>query len=198
MKSSFRFFRTTALGGLLFIVPIVVLIVIIVKAFEIAKSLTTPMAKALPFNPAADIAIATVLAVAVLVLICFLAGLLAKNRIAKKSVSYLENNVLSKFPPYIFIKDMSQSIIGLEKAKGLKPVLAKFDDAWQIALEIERIEGGYVTVFIPGAPNPWSGDVMIFSEDRIKPLDVPLATAVQSLRQIGKGAGTFAKPHLHR
>ena len=48
---------------------------------------------------------------------------------------------------------MSQSVVGLEKAGELKPVLAQFDDAWYIAFEVERIEGGYVTVFIPGAPN---------------------------------------------
>ena len=196
MKGSFRFIKTTALGGLLFIVPIVVLIVIIGKAFEIAKRFTVPLAAALPFNPALDVVIAAVLAVAVLVLACFLAGLAAKNRLAKKSVDYVEQNLLSKFPPYIFIKDMSQSMIGLEKAEGLKPVLAKFDDAWQIALEIERIEGGYVTVFIPGAPNPWSGDVFIFAEDRIKPLDISFAEAVKSLRLIGKGAGKLAQAHL--
>ena len=69
-------------------------------------------------------------------------------------------------------------------------------EAWQIALEVERIEGRYVTVFIPGAPNPWSGDVLIFAEDRIKPLDIPLAAAVKSLRLIGKGAGKLAQSHL--
>ena len=188
--------RTTALGGLLFLVPIVVLIVIIGKAFEIAKSLTTPIAKALPFNPAADIAIATVLAFAVLVLVCFLAGLLAKNKIAKKSVDYVENNILSKFPPYIFIKDMSQSMIGMEKAEGLKPVLAKFDDAWQIGFEVERIEGGYVSIFIPGAPSPWSGDVFIFEETRIKPLDISFAEAMKSLRLLGRGTAELVKSQL--
>jgi uncharacterized membrane protein len=196
MKGSFRFFKTTVLGGLLFLVPIIVLIVIIGKAFEIAKRFTTPIAQALPFNPAADIAIAAVLAVAVLVFVCFLAGLLAKNRIAKRSVDYFENNILSKFPPYIFIKDMSQSMIGMEKAEGLKPVLVKFDDAWQIGFEVERMASGYVTVFIPGAPSPWSGDVFIFEESRIKPLDISFAEAMKSMRLIGRGTSELVKSHL--
>jgi uncharacterized membrane protein len=196
MKGSFRFFRTTALGGLLFLVPIVVLIVIIGKAFEIAKRFTTPVARILPFNPAADVAIAGVLAVALLFLVCFLAGLLAKNRIAKKSITYVEENILMKLPPYIFIKDMSQSMIGMEQAEGLKPVLAKLDDAWQIGLEVERIEGGYVIVFIPGAPSPWSGDVLIFEEARIKPLNTSFAETIKCMRLIGRGAGKMVKAHL--
>jgi uncharacterized membrane protein len=196
MKGSFRFFRTTVLGGLLFLVPIVVLILIIGKAFEFAKRFTTPIAGALPFSPAADMAIAAVLAVGALFLVCFLAGLLAKNRLAKKSIAYVEENILMKMPPYIFIKDMSQSMIGMEQAKGLKPVLVKFDDAWQIAFEVERIEGGYVTIFIPGAPSPWSGDVFIFEENRIKPLDVSFASAIKSMRLIGRGAGEMVKDHF--
>jgi len=191
MKSSFHFFKTTGLGGLLFLVPIVVLILIIGKAFEIAKKFTVPLATALPFNPAADIAVASLLAIAAIVLVCFLAGLLAKKRFAKKFVSWLENNILMKFPPYIFIKNTSQSMTGLEKAEGMKPVLAQFDDAGQIAFEIERIEGGHVVVYIPGSPNPWSGDVCIMTKDRIKPLEISMAKALQCLRHVGRGSSKY-------
>ena len=39
----------------------------------------------------------------------------------------------------------------------MRPVLARFENSWQIAFEIERIPGGIITVYVPGAPDPWSG-----------------------------------------
>ena len=70
----------------------------------------------------------------------------------------------------------------------MEPVLARFDDSWQIALEVERIPGGVVTIYLPGAPDPWSGSVCFVTEDRIQPLELTLPPVLRILKGIGKGS----------
>jgi hypothetical protein len=64
----------------------------------------------------------------------------------------------------------------------------RFDDSWQIGFEIERIEGGKVALFLPGSPDPWSGSICIAEENRVTPLDLPVAAAAQMVRRLGRGA----------
>jgi uncharacterized membrane protein len=198
MKGKLQFFKTVMVGGLLFLVPIIVLVFIAGKAFNVAKRVAAPMAASLPFNPALDILVANLIAIILIIIVCFLAGLFARRALAKKIVASLENKVLSKFPPYTLIKNMTKSMAGTEEAEGLHPVLIQFDDASQIAYEVERIEGGYVAVFVPGAPNPWSGDVLFMAEDRVKALEIPLASADRCLRFIGKGSGKLLHAEVFR
>jgi len=70
----------------------------------------------------------------------------------------------------------------------MEPVLARFDDSWQIALEVERIPGGVVTIYLPGAPDPWSGSVCFVTEDRIQSLELTLPPVLRILKGIGKGS----------
>jgi uncharacterized membrane protein len=108
---------------------------------------------------------------------------------AGKLVHILESYILSHIPAYAFVKGMTASVAGAEDGKGMTAVLARLDDYSQIAFEIERLEGGNVTVYLPGAPNPWSGSVCIMTEDRIQPIDASMMSAVQNIRHLGRGSG---------
>jgi uncharacterized membrane protein len=77
---------------------------------------------------------------------------------------------------------------GIEESHGHEAVLARIEDAWQVALLVERLDGSYVAVFVPGAPMPSSGSVYFMTEDRIKPLGLPLAEATKCLRRLGVGS----------
>ena len=94
------------------------------------------------------------------------------------------------------MKSMGESIAGIEKEQMYEPVLAWIEDAWQIAFLVERIEGGHVAVFIPGAPSPWSGSVFILTTDRVKPLDIPIASALKCIKSLGAGSNAMLKGKL--
>jgi uncharacterized membrane protein len=83
-----------------------------------------------------------------------------------------------------------------EDVEGMSAVVVRFDDAWQIALEIERIEGGKVAVFLPGAPDPWSGSICIADEDRITPLELPIALVAKMSKRLGRGANDALRDRL--
>ena len=183
-----RFLKTTVLGGILFLVPIIIFIAIIGKALQITNKLAIPIAGLLGVDAIAGIAVAQLLAIGILVLICFIAGLAAKTPRAKKFVKSLEVNVLEKIPAYELLKAKTQSALNFEDAESMSPVMARFDDSWQLAFEIERIEDGHVVIFLPGAPDPWSGSVSVVTEDRITPLDLKVKSVVNLMKRLGKGS----------
>jgi uncharacterized membrane protein len=46
-------------------------------------------------------------------------------------------------------------------------VVVRFDDSWSIAFEIERVDDDRVAIFLPGAPDPWSGSMCVVTADRV-------------------------------
>jgi uncharacterized membrane protein len=184
----FGFIKTTILGGLLFLIPIVFIGVIIGKALEITNKLSAPLAGLFPIDSIGGIAVAQLLTLVILVLICFLAGLAARTALAGRFVRFLETNVLEKMPAYTLLKSKAESVLRPEDMRGMCPVLGRFDDSWQLVFEIERIAGGKVVVFLPGAPDPWSGSVCVMNEDRITPLDLTVKSAADIMKRLGKGS----------
>jgi uncharacterized membrane protein len=184
----FVFIRTTVLGGLIFLFPIVFVVAIIGKALEITNKLFAPLAGLLPMDSIGGLAVVNLLGLGILVLICFLAGLAARTALAGKFVRSLEAKVLGKIPAYTLLKTQAESVLRPEDIGGMYPVLGRFDDSWQLAFEIERIEGGKVVIFLPGAPDPWSGAVCVMTEDRITPLDLTVKSAAEIMKRLGKGS----------
>jgi uncharacterized membrane protein len=71
---------------------------------------------------------------------------------------------------------------------GMRPVLGRFDDSWQLAFGIECMAEGKVVIFLPGAPDLWSGSVCVLTEDRITPLDLTVKSAADIMKRLGKGS----------
>jgi uncharacterized membrane protein len=87
-------------------------------------------------------------------------------------------------------------MLSLEDIEGMSVAVVRFDDLWQIGFEIERIEGGKVALFMPGSPDPWSGSVCIAEEDRVTPLDLPVAAVAKMVRRLGRGANEALRDRL--
>jgi uncharacterized membrane protein len=183
-----KLIRTTFIGGIVFLIPIAIFVAVIGQGLKIADKAAKPVAAVLPVNMVGGVAVAEVLAIVLLLLICFLAGLLARLALARKAVDALEANVLSRLPAYALLKTKTQSMLSPDDIEGMSVVVMRFDDAWQIGFEIERIEGGKVVLFLPGSPDPWSGSVCIAEENRVTLLDLPVAAAAQLVRRLGRGA----------
>ncbi len=184
------------MGGVFFLAPFIVLIIILSKAFQIIRVVTVPLADKIPVESFVGFETPKLLAVLILILLCFFAGLFAKTSLAKKLVNWLEKVLLSNLPGYTYMKNLGEEAAGIAPAHGQEAVLARFDDGWQIGFIVERISEGRVVVFIPDAPSPWTGAVFIFNEDRVKPLNVPSTAAVKCLQKLGEGTGKLVKGNL--
>ena len=191
MSAITQFVRTTIVGGLLFLAPIVVLIVILAKAFEYAKKSLQAVVPHIPGISDLSVGVATTLSIAMIALVCLLAGLVAHTLIAQRFVNALESSVLSKIPAYEYLKQESASALGAAESTDLSVVLVPMEGGWQLGLQTEPLGDGLVPIFVPGAPNPHSGSVFFFPADIVRPAGVELLAALNCLRRCGAGASAL-------
>jgi uncharacterized membrane protein len=95
MKAISHFLRITVLGGVLFLTPIVVLAFILGKAFDLARRGLKPMATIIPDRFVSGVTMEAILAIVLIAILCFLAGLFARTRPAQRIMAELESSVLS-------------------------------------------------------------------------------------------------------
>jgi uncharacterized membrane protein len=196
MKGKFGLLKTTVIGGLVFLVPLILLIVIIGKAYNIMSVLAMPLADLIPIDSIAGFALANVITIVSIILLCFLAGLVARTEIAGRGLKKIESKILSKIPFYAFIKGITDSVAGIQKKEGVKPVLVDLYDKSQIGFEVEPVEGDRIAVYISGSPNPWSGAVLVVKSERVKHLDAKLTDAFQSVSEFGHGMNNLLRSQV--
>jgi uncharacterized membrane protein len=186
MYSTTRPVRTTLIGGLLFLVPFGLVAGVVIQLFHWIREIAAPFGAWIPLDDIGGVAIASVLAAIVMVLICYVAGRIATGRRAHALRQSLEEKLILVFPRYGFMRAMAEGFEGDTVARSLQPVLVRLDDMTQPAFEIER-RGDVVVVFLPGSPDPWSGAVAVVDAVRIEPISSDLTTVLGSLRAAGKG-----------
>ncbi|MEJ2603490.1 MAG: DUF502 domain-containing protein [Gammaproteobacteria bacterium] len=189
-----QFIRVTVIGGVIFLVPVTVLIMILGKTVDIMGRLAKPLTAWVPLDRIGGVAVANLIAIVGIIVLCFIAGLIARSGVVTRYINSLESRFLYSIPGYSFVKSLTSSMAGVDDDKSLTPVLAKFDDASQIAFKVESLPDGRVIVYIPGAPDPWSGSVFVMSADRIELLDLSLMDAVKNIRTLGSGSSDFLPP----
>ena len=188
----FNFIRTTIIGGIIFLIPIVIIVAILGKAFKIMLQITQPLSKMIPIEAVGGIAFVNILAVLAILVFSLIAGMIAKSKLGQIAFDAIDAKLLIFIPGYADIKSMTESALDEEQTDNpLKPILAKFDDQFQLAFEVERTGNGLVVVYLPGAPDPKSGNVVYLNENRVEPLDVNFKTISGSLNLLGKGSGSF-------
>ncbi len=188
MRIPLKPIRTTIIGGAAFLVPVVVILMVIRKALEFTHAMAQPFALWIPLDTVGGMAVGNLLAILMLIVICFAGGVVARRAAGRQFSEAMEAKLHAIYPRYTVIRGMTQFLRdGGEEP--FKVVLARFDDNAQVAFEIERSANGLVTLFLPGAPDPWSGSVIHMSEERVTPLDTEFKAVTKNLKAIGKGLG---------
>jgi uncharacterized membrane protein len=178
--------RNTILGGLVFLVPVVIGALVIGQAIEVMLAIAEPMADYLPVDSIAGIALANVIAGIMLILLCFLAGLLARTASAQRIVGKAEGAILQNIPGYTLIKGFTSSL-SPDKTAHMKPVLVSRGYTSRVGLEVERTRDNRVAVYFPGSPNAWSGIVEIVADEQVAPIDKPIAAVFAHAEGLGRG-----------
>ncbi|WP_241775668.1 hypothetical protein [Flavobacterium sp. Root420] len=104
MKSILKIMKATFLGGILFLAPLILLVVIFEKAYNIVQKITLPLVSHLPRIKFLGLAVQELTGIIIIIIIYFLAGILGRTAKAQKLVRKLEDGILSFIPGYSFIK----------------------------------------------------------------------------------------------
>ena len=192
-RRSIQFLRTTAIGGLLFLLPLIVVAALASQVAPILLEVSTFLHDYLPDTNSISISTIVSAVLALLVILCFIAGMIARWSISQRLTKLFEKNLLLLFPRYAILKDqMADTIGGEENRPDTQSVLVTLADRQMIGFESERSEDGKkVVVYLPGAPDTWAGSTIIVESSQVITLDRTFGETVSIHENMGRGSLEF-------
>ncbi|SRR6056297_256575 len=183
----FGFLKSTAIGGIVFLLPLAVVGFLLGKVGSVVFVVATFLSQNLGIHSAYGYFVLLAASVALLVLMCFAAGVAAQLAIGRKLSGLVERHLMMIFPRYSIYKDQLAGGIGGDLARDrMKPISIDVLGITRLALEIERAEDGTVTVYFPGAPDPWSGTIGFVDQAAIKPLAMDVGEFMAVFERLGR------------
>ena len=196
MKSSR--FRTNIMYGLLVIIPLAIIGFILMQFLTIAKS----FAKILGLDSDTSLGVAMMLALLLLIAICYGIGALVRTQIGAWSFERIERLLLQHVPFYKIISNILKGFA--EEGMAYPPVLAQLSGpgAAVLGTVIEENDNDTLTVFVPTAPAMTVGSLHVLSRDRVTYLNASTLDLVNCVTEWGIGSGkligTTSLPSEHR
>lgn len=185
----------TIIGGVFFLIPLFVVLKILGVILKFFKNLGPKITEFLELPALGKFAGSSFTAGALILLICFLFGLLAKWSKASKFRNWFDEQLTRIFPMYSHYRIAIEQGLSV-KDKPLRPVvLVPFESGWRPGLITEHLENGKVCVFLPMAPRFSDGTLIIVTSDSLVPLNIDEKKLNELLLLSGKGFEniTFAK-----
>lgn len=181
------FLKATIAGGLLFLLPLILVVLLFSHALRLAGKVAHPVSEFLTLDKVVGPAGEEGLAVLMLVLISVAAGFIARTALGRNLMRWSENSFLGSLPQYRLVKSV-EGLAQIENAEDLEPALVNVEDGWQIGYQLEPLQKGRVTVFLPQAPTPMSGNVMYLPAERVRLLSITMVEAISIVKRMGTGS----------
>jgi len=172
------------IAGFLFLVPIYLAVLLLLKAMKSLGKLVKPVAGLLPESFPAE----TVISLLLVLMLCLLVGMVLRTAFGQAMRTRMERSILQKIPGYEVIRSMTRQLAGQGQESSWQPALAEIEDALVPAFIVEDLVDGRFTVFVPSSPTPLAGAIYILTADRVHPLNVPFTQAVKAITRWGSGS----------
>lgn len=187
MRGLAEFTKTTLIGGLLIVLPLWLSVLLLMRALAGVFALLGPVTAQLP----PDMQLRRVVAILIVVAVCFVAGLVVRTGPGLHAKSLLDRYLLERIPGYTLLRGLAGRLTGREDGTTFAPALVEIEDALVPAFIVEELADGRYTVFVPSVPTPAAGTVYILDRTRVHLVDVPFTTAVSVISKWGAGAGAL-------
>jgi uncharacterized membrane protein len=189
MKSILFFLKTSIIGGITFFLPIVFLMIMLKHAVEELTRVVGPIAENLGIATVAGKATILILVILLILLFCFLGGLLMRLPQFKQLNEFVESNVMMLIPGYETFKQTAMSKVTKIGGSGEEPrtlVLLYDQYAWVPALKTE-MHNGFCSYFFPSDASLKNGYVKILPMESVREKVIPFEQLKNVLSPEGKG-----------
>jgi len=189
MGSFKEFLKTTALGGFLVLLPLLLLYLALGEVIHAVIALATPIADlVLPAELLEALHFPAIFALVLILSASFLLGLLARARLAKRLGRAVEERVLGALPLYRVLKNFSTQFANLNAGSNFHPAVVDTEEhELSLAFLIEDHGDGKATVMFPLAPTPMVGTLRIVHRHQVRLLDVSLGDFTRVISHWGVG-----------
>lgn len=181
------FARTTAIGGLLFLLPLIVIGALLGYAYQLVLVVYDPLKEMIPVSSPTGLLLLFSLSILIVIALCFVCGLLARRAIARRFTQTVEKQLMTVFPKYAIYKDLlAGNVGGEENMPSLLPISVRMQDHDRLGFEADRLADGRVVAYLPGAPDSWIGGVVLVAAEQVERLEIPFADFLTIFERLGR------------
>ena len=188
MRKIMSFIKTTALGGILVFLPLLLFYLMFAKTLQLVVALATPIADLFPKTMMEHLNFPVLVALVLIFGVSFLLGLAVRLEAGRSLGGWIERNTLQRFPLYNTLKSLTASMVDMEQSGLFRPALLVSPNGdREIAYLVEEHKDGLATIMLPWAPTPMAGSVKIVRRERLEILDAGFGDVTQVLSNWGFG-----------
>jgi uncharacterized membrane protein len=190
MKALSEFLKTTLIGGLLIVVPIYFTLLLLGKALKGIVALLAPIVALLPERVHH---FEQILAIVLVVLVCFVLGLIARTGLGRRAIEVFERRVLERLPGFAMLRSVVRRVSGSSDDAQFQPVLVEIEEALTPAFIVEELDDDRFVVLVPSVPTPAAGSLYILPRQRVHWVDVSVTEAIAVITRWGTGTSKLVK-----
>jgi len=188
MKQLMEFLKTTAMGGLFVLLPILLLYLLLGEALGLIVALATPIADLFPEGTFGKVEFPVILGLILILGVSFVIGIGLRAEIGRRMGGWIERTVLDRLPAYNALKSLTTGFAEAGKEGAFRAaVLISADGDRELAYVIEDDGEDHLTVLLPRAPAAFAGAVKIVDRKRVELLDANIGDVSKVLSHWGVG-----------
>lgn len=185
--------KDSFLKGLMVVLPLFLIVIAMIGIYNMLYDLTSPIADLIPHGSFLGASFSRLIVFIVLILVVYSMGMLFSRLGYDEKIGKAIGLI---FPGYLMMRGMLSETISTEDEFTPKPCLAFTDDGWAFSFIVEELEDDFYIVFVPNAPNPSSGMLVIKSMKFMRLIDISMTDQVKLLGVLGKGGKEILKGKL--
>ena len=188
MKKLTQFVKTSLLGGLLVLLPLMLFFLLVDELLGLVVALATPIADLFPKGMFDNIQTPVLIAVLLILMVSFLFGLAMRMVYLRRLGLWIERTLFERMPIYTAVKRLSQGLLGATEDEVFRPaVMTNSLGEREIVYLVEDHQDGDVTVLVPRAPAAFAGPIKIVPQSCLEMLDANLGETSRALSHWGVG-----------
>ena len=188
MKKIVEFFKTTIVGGLFVLLPVILVYLALSEVIGVLVAMAAPIADLFFPGKLEGAEFPVLVALALLIGISFVLGVIMLSDTGRRFGNWIERIILGRLPLYNAIKSLTKGFADSQEESSFKPAMLKSAAGKEFAYIIEEHGDGNLTVMLPWAPTPFAGSVKIVPQDSVEPLTVGMGQLTETLSHWGIGA----------
>ncbi len=190
MKRIKEFFKTTILGGVIVLLPVLLTLLFLRWALNLVVDLIHPITEfCLKVFPI-DKTVANILVIFLIVVTCFITGLIVKTKIGSFFYNFAEKRILKIAPGYSIFREVIKQFLGQERAPFSQVCLVQvFENGTMMTGFItDEHPNGYYSVFVPSGLTPTAGIIYHVQKKYVHLVDTKVEDAMRSVISCGAGS----------
>lgn len=188
-----NFFFNIFIGGVLVLLPIIIILQILQWLFTLFEESSRPLTFYLVSEFSLNQTLALVTSLVLVVILFSIIGMIVRTQIGNNLFQISERMLLFKIPGYRTVKEITEQISGKQKGLFRKVALITVGNTGVSATGFvtDEIDENHSTVFIPCGPNPTTGFILHVNNKDITVLDTSVESAMKTVISCGSGSARF-------